>query len=94
MTQLKARMRAEIFHALEGDELDQRPTLSNENLIINELIKDYLDFNMYKHTVSVLKAGKLTVGRGCYSIMHAHCGEGMLSDHARTLALAYLGGRP
>ena len=58
MDQMKARMRAEVFHALEGDVADQRPVLSNENLLINELIREYLDFNMYKHSASVLRAGK------------------------------------
>ena len=57
MDQIKARVRAEVFHALEAEEGHQRPAPSNENLLINELIKEYLDFNMYKHTASVLKAG-------------------------------------
>lgn len=36
---------------------EQRPSLSNENLLINELIRDYLVFNKYKYTESVLLAG-------------------------------------
>ena len=28
--------------------------MSHENLIINELIREYLDYNQYKHTLSVL----------------------------------------
>mmetsp|Transcript_18027 Transcript_18027/g.57655 ORF Transcript_18027/g.57655 Transcript_18027/m.57655 type:complete len:191 (-) Transcript_18027:562-1134(-) len=50
---VKARLRADIFHAL--DEQDSAaPKLSNENLLINELIREYLQFNEYRHTLSVL----------------------------------------
>jgi lisH domain-containing protein FOPNL len=30
-----------------------RPVLSNTNLVLNELIREYLEFNNYKHTQSV-----------------------------------------
>nr|KAF6366215.1 hypothetical protein mPipKuh1_005172 [Pipistrellus kuhlii] len=52
---LKARIRAEVFKALD-DESEPRPTLSHENLLINELIREYLEFNKYKYTSSVLIA--------------------------------------
>lgn len=54
---LRARIRAEIFSALD-DEREPRPQLSHENLLINELIREYLEFNKYKYTASVLIAGK------------------------------------
>uniref|UniRef100_A0A452THQ3 Centrosomal protein 20 n=2 Tax=Ursus maritimus TaxID=29073 RepID=A0A452THQ3_URSMA len=50
---LKARIRAEVFSALD-DESEPRPPLSHENLLINELIREYLEFNKYKYTASVL----------------------------------------
>uniref|UniRef100_A0AAY5KR37 Centrosomal protein 20 n=1 Tax=Esox lucius TaxID=8010 RepID=A0AAY5KR37_ESOLU len=53
--QLKARIRAEVFNALD-DESEPRPTLSHENLLINELIREYLEFNKYRYTASVLTA--------------------------------------
>ncbi|XP_029990289.1 centrosomal protein 20 [Sphaeramia orbicularis] len=53
--QLKARIRAEVFRALD-DEHRPRPPLSHENLLINELIREYLEFNKYRHTASVLTA--------------------------------------
>ncbi|XP_067562651.1 centrosomal protein 20 isoform X7 [Pseudorca crassidens] len=53
---LKARIRAEVFNALD-DESEPRPLLSHENLLINELIREYLEFNKYKYTASVLIAG-------------------------------------
>ncbi|XP_053327095.1 centrosomal protein 20 isoform X2 [Spea bombifrons] len=55
MGQLKASVRAEVFEALD-DRSEPRPTLSHENLLINELIREYLEFNKYKYTASVLTA--------------------------------------
>ncbi|XP_001509335.1 centrosomal protein 20 [Ornithorhynchus anatinus] len=52
---LKARIRAEVFNALD-DQSEPRPPLSHENLLINELIREYLEFNKYKYTASVLTA--------------------------------------
>lgn len=54
--QLKARIRAEVFSALD-DQQEPRPALSHENLLINELIREYLEFNKYRYTASVLTAG-------------------------------------
>ncbi|NWI39844.1 FOPNL protein, partial [Picathartes gymnocephalus] len=53
--QIKARIRAEVFNALD-DQSEPRPTLSRENLLINELIREYLEYNKYKYTASVLTA--------------------------------------
>lgn len=55
--QIKARIRAEVFNALD-DHSETKPPLSNENMIINELIREYLEFNQYKYSSSVLVAGK------------------------------------
>ncbi len=52
MSQLRARIRAQIFGAL-NDSPPSRPDLSNQNLLINELIRDYLKFNGYEHTLAV-----------------------------------------
>uniref|UniRef100_A0A8C9DLR0 Centrosomal protein 20 n=1 Tax=Prolemur simus TaxID=1328070 RepID=A0A8C9DLR0_PROSS len=52
---LRARIRAEVFNALDDDG-EPRPSLSHENLLINELIREYLEFNKYKYTTSVLIA--------------------------------------
>uniref|UniRef100_A0A2I3RSV2 Centrosomal protein 20 n=1 Tax=Pan troglodytes TaxID=9598 RepID=A0A2I3RSV2_PANTR len=51
---LKARI-AEVFNVLDDDR-EPRPSLSHENLLINELIREYLEFNKYKYTASVLIA--------------------------------------
>ncbi|XP_015265425.1 PREDICTED: lisH domain-containing protein FOPNL [Gekko japonicus] len=53
--QIKARVRAEVFNALD-DQSELRPLLSHENLLINELIREYLEFNKYKYAASVLTA--------------------------------------
>ncbi|XP_028669920.1 lisH domain-containing protein FOPNL isoform X2 [Erpetoichthys calabaricus] len=53
--QLKARIRAEVFNALD-DQSESKPPLSHENLLVNELIREYLEFNKYRYTASVLTA--------------------------------------
>ncbi|RVE75712.1 hypothetical protein OJAV_G00001500 [Oryzias javanicus] len=55
LPELRARMRAEVFSALD-EQRESQPALSHENLIINELIREYLVFNRYRHTASVLTA--------------------------------------
>ena len=55
LNEIRAKMRESIFEAIEGDD-KPHPKLSNENLIINALIKEYLDYNNYLHTSSVLQA--------------------------------------
>ena len=55
MNEIRAKMRQSIFEAIESDDKPQ-PKLSNENLIINALIKEYLDYNNYLHTASVFQA--------------------------------------
>ncbi|XP_054126946.1 centrosomal protein 20 isoform X3 [Melozone crissalis] len=55
LAQIKARIRAEVFNALD-DQSEPRPTLSRENLLINELIREYLEYNKYKYSASVLMA--------------------------------------
>ncbi len=47
-----ANIRAEIFASLEH-EGSGKPKLSQENLLINELIREYLQYNNYLHTMSV-----------------------------------------
>ena len=37
---------------------EDKPSLSNENMLINELIREYLEFNKYKYTLSVLTTGE------------------------------------
>ncbi|XP_015215631.2 centrosomal protein 20 isoform X1 [Lepisosteus oculatus] len=59
--QLKARIRAEVFNALD-DQNEARPPLSHENLLVNELIREYLDFNKYRYTASVLTVGRRGAG--------------------------------
>ena len=55
LNQIRARIRSEVFSALD-DQTDVKPVLSNENLLVNELIREYLEFNKYKYSSSVLLA--------------------------------------
>ena len=53
LNEVKAKIRSEIFTALDA-ETSNRPQLSNENMIINEMIREYLEYNRYYNTASVL----------------------------------------
>ena len=49
---LKAKIQSEIFQALD-DDTQERPRIPPENMIINELIREYLEYNQNFHTLSV-----------------------------------------
>lgn len=52
LDQLRANVRSEVFRAMEDTE-EAPPELTGENMLINELIREYLAFNNYKHTLAV-----------------------------------------
>ena len=43
-------MRQSIFEAIESSDYKPKPKLTDENLIINELIREYFIYNIYLHT--------------------------------------------
>eukprot|EP00877_Chromochloris_zofingiensis_P015220 jgi/Chrzof1/9952/Cz04g21260.t1 len=53
LRKLHARIRSEVCQALSETEELPKPEPSNENLLINELIREYLIFNGYRDTLSV-----------------------------------------
>ncbi|CAN8002756.1 unnamed protein product, partial [Ixodes hexagonus] len=53
---LRAGLRTEILRALEEPRLSEPPQLPPENYLINELVLEYLSFNNYKRTESILEA--------------------------------------
>ena len=55
LNQIKAMMRKEIYDSIENDD-NPKPQLSKENLIINELIKDYLKYNNYSNSSYVFQS--------------------------------------
>ena len=55
LNQIKAIMRQEIYDSIEKDD-NPKPELSEENLLINELIKEYLNYNNYSHSSSVFQS--------------------------------------
>lgn len=82
--QLKAQIRAELYKALESDEvtmvvqsatplyaslrlslslsqIKESPQLPDEAVIINALIKEYLQFSGYNYTHSVFQTGVYTI---------------------------------
>ena len=52
LSKIKAQIRAEIFTSLETEAVP-KPKLSNENILINELIREYFTYNHYNHALSV-----------------------------------------
>ena len=55
LNQIKAKMRQEIFEAIDNDD-NPKPEISKENILINELIKDYLNYNNYSYSSSVFQS--------------------------------------
>ncbi|DBA70853.1 TPA: hypothetical protein ACH3X2_011622 [Trebouxia sp. C0005] len=53
LQQLRAQVRADIYQSLESPQEAALP-LSRDNLVINELLREYLQFNGYRNTLSVL----------------------------------------
>uniref|UniRef100_A0A0B7B5Q3 Centrosomal protein 20 n=1 Tax=Arion vulgaris TaxID=1028688 RepID=A0A0B7B5Q3_9EUPU len=53
LAEIKARLRAEVFTALD-DPSEMKPAISNDNLLIFELIREFLDYNHCKYSTSVL----------------------------------------
>jgi lisH domain-containing protein FOPNL len=55
--EIKAKLRSEIFTILD-DNTFEKPRISQENLLINELIREYMEFNNYNFSKSVFLKGK------------------------------------
>lgn len=52
LNEIRTIMRAAIYNSIENDD-KPKPRLPDENLIINELIREYLIYNNYHYTNSV-----------------------------------------
>ena len=52
LQKVRAQIRAEIFNTL-NEQVSSKKTLSEENLIINEIFREYLEYNNYHHTKEV-----------------------------------------
>ena len=59
MNQIMARLRAEVYSAIERP-TEGRPAITNDNMFINELIREYLVFNKYQYTSPLLCVGNGT----------------------------------
>jgi len=58
MRQLRAQIRAEIFKALDDQPDSKPPALASEQFFVNELVREYLNFHKYSHTLSVFLPGR------------------------------------
>ena len=57
LNKIKAEMRQEIYNILDNDnDNEQKPNLTKENFIINELIKEYFDYNDYNYPSKVFQS--------------------------------------
>lgn len=52
LQQIRARIRAEIFNSL-NQQGEDKPEVSLENMIINDLIREYMEYNNFQHSMSV-----------------------------------------
>ena len=55
LNKIKAQMRQGIFNIIDNDN-NQKPNLTKENFIINELIKEYLIYNNYTFSLNVFQS--------------------------------------
>jgi lisH domain-containing protein FOPNL len=59
LNKVKAELRAEIAKLLEPTSTSStKPDIPSDTLIINELIREFLTWNGYHYTTSVLVSGK------------------------------------
>ena len=55
LNKIKTQMRQEIFNIIDNEQ-DSKPNLTKENLIINELIKEYFKYNNYNYALNVFQS--------------------------------------
>ncbi len=55
LNEIRSSLRSEIFNAL-NDAPQKNPKLSKENILINDLIKEYFEFNNYNYSKSVFES--------------------------------------
>lgn len=53
---VRGRIRAEVCKALD-DKATVKPKPSNDTILINELIREYLEYNDYNYAAMTLKTG-------------------------------------
>lgn len=56
LNEIRALLRSQIYHSLEPEN-SIKPKLNSIQIIINELIRDYMMYNGYKHSLSVFMTG-------------------------------------
>ncbi|XP_075249561.1 uncharacterized protein LOC142342204 [Convolutriloba macropyga] len=62
---MQANLRSEIFKTLhETHSVPKGPTLCQENLVINELIREYLEYNKHQNSLSVFQLETKTPRHG------------------------------
>ena len=55
LNEVRSQLRAQIFNSLNDTPHEDKKNESMENILMNELIKEYLSFNNYNYTASVFE---------------------------------------
>lgn len=58
LSRLQSLLRAEIYKALDTTENDAKPTPSDETMLLNELIMEYLEWHGFGFTKGVFVSGE------------------------------------
>ena len=57
LNSVRGQIRAEVFNALD-DKTSAKPKPNNDTVLINELIREYLEYNNYNYASVTLREGK------------------------------------
>ncbi|KAJ9516087.1 hypothetical protein QJQ45_024510 [Haematococcus lacustris] len=99
LRELQAQLRAAIFKSLsDADPVpSSKPGPSDENLVCNELIREYLAWNGYRETLSVFLPGELdavscgTIPGCVLAVMAAESGQPLVKPFTRSFMAEHLG---
>jgi len=90
LARLRAALIADVSDALDSEEPPPAAAVPDENLVINELLREYLAFNHYSSTLSTLVAE--SGARGASPLERTELAQlvGVVEDrHTRQLPLLY-----
>lgn len=56
LNSIRGQIRAEVFNSLD-DKASVKPKPSNDTILLNELVREYLEYNSYNYAAVTLRAG-------------------------------------
>ena len=63
---MKGQLRSEIYNVIKGEPSAEISETDDQNIFINELIREYLLFNCYNQTEAMLRNGFLSMNFNTY----------------------------